>query len=218
MASALYTLITRVSPFRDVIPHRGYPLFVRSPLRVSPKHDVSPLRKASPLSWRHLIDGVSLIHATHSPACTPAPPGWWPVMSRFLKLLLVTILNPSICNQLNPTYATHGWLSRRIHQQTGKLKPGNHIVKFAVPGPKNYGCRTQDGKVIGQEPVTWQNTSIWVVHTVSLYYFWRCRSNLHTITIPNSQELGLSRYQSGVCARYTYPFLCPCYLFSDNNY
>ena len=210
MASALYTLITRVSPFRDVIPHRGYPLFVTSPLRVSPKHDVSPLRKVSPLSWRHLIDGVSLIHATHSPACTPAPPGWWPVMSRFLKLLLVTILNPSICNQLNPTYATQGWLSRRIHQQIETRESHRQIC---CPWPQELRLWNPRRKS------DWSRAChVTKYHTVSLYYFWQCRSNLHTITITSSQELDLSRYQSGVCARYTYPFLCPCYLFSDNGY
>ena len=34
-----------------------------------------------------------------------------------------------------------------IGEFTSELKPGDHIVEFAVAGPKNYGYRTKDGKV-----------------------------------------------------------------------
>jgi len=38
-------------------------------------------------------------------------------------------------------------LGDRLGEFTSELKPGDHIVELAAAGPKNYGYRTNDGKV-----------------------------------------------------------------------
>ena len=55
-------------------------------------------------------------------------------MSHFLELSLAVILN------LFPT-------GDYLGESSSELKPGDHIVESAAAGPKNYGYRTQDGKV-----------------------------------------------------------------------